>query len=502
VTSAGLVAAVDLGASSGRVMLGRVGPNELSVHPVARFGNDPVRTIDGLHWNILELYHQVLGGLRCAVREEPRLKSAAVDSWAVDYALLRGDRMLANPYHYRDQRTEAGVARAHGLVPPAELYARNGLQFLPFNTLYQLTADHLAGNLEGADSMLLIPDLLTYWLTGRKSAERTNASTTGLVDIHSGHWDTNLITRLGLPPTLFPTLVDAGSPIGPLLPAVASDIGATGELQIVTTGSHDTASAVAAIPMTSDDAAYISCGTWSLVGVELEAPVLSEASRKANFTNEGGVDGRVRYLRNVMGLWLLSESIRTWDRAGAGADLGALLAEAAHVQPGSVAVFDVDDPAFLAPGDMPTRIATHCAEHGLRPPRTPAEAVRSIIESLAGAYATTLRAAADLSGKNIRTVHIIGGGSQNQLLCQATADRTGLPLLAGPVEATAIGNVLVQARTQGLATGTLENLRALVAHSYAPTRYMPRNSTKSDPDCLPIASRPLAKEVFAARRAE
>ncbi|HEY5472970.1 MAG TPA: FGGY-family carbohydrate kinase, partial [Candidatus Limnocylindrales bacterium] len=363
-------------------------------------------------------------------------------------------------------------------------------------------ADHRAGNLEGADSMLLIPDLLTYWLTGRKIAERTNASTTGLVDIHDGNWDTNLITRLGLPLTLFPTLVDAGSPIGPLLPAVAADIGASGDLQILTTGSHDTASAVAAVPMTSDDAAYISCGTWSLVGVELEAPVLSEASRQANFTNEIGVDARVRYLRNVMGLWLLSESIRTWDRTGAAGGLAALLAEAAQVPSSSVSVFDVDDPSFLSPGDMPTRIGDHCAERGLRPPRTPAETVRSIIESLAAAYATTLRAAADLSGKNIRTVHIIGGGSQNQLLCQATADRTGLPVLAGPVEATAIGNVLVQARTQGLATGTLENLRALVADTYTPTRYLPRNSTKPDPNSHPIASQPTHKEVFAARHAE
>jgi rhamnulokinase len=476
-TATGVVAAVDLGASSGRVMLGRVGPNELSVHPVARFGNDPVRTIDGLHWNILELYRQVLGGLRAAVREEPGLKSAAVDSWAVDYALMSGDRMLANPHHYRDERTGPGVVTTHALIAPAELYARNGLQFLPFNTLYQLTADRLAGDLEGAESMLMIPDLLSYWLTGRKATERTNASTTGLLDIRTGQWDNILIARLGLPPTLLPTLVNAGSTIGPLLASVANEIGATTNLEVTAVGSHDTASAVAAVPMTSDDAAYISCGTWSLVGVELEAPVLSEASRQANFTNEGGVDGRVRYLRNVMGFWLLSESIRTWERAGTATNLTSLLAAASQVPPGMVAVFDVDDPRFLPPGDMPARIAAQCAEHDLPSPRTPAETVRSIIESLATAYARTLHAAADLSGKTIRTVHIIGGGSQNQLLCQATADRTGIPVLAGPVEATAIGNVLVQARTQGLATGTLENLRALVASTYPPTRYTPQNST-------------------------
>jgi rhamnulokinase len=475
-TAAGVVAAVDLGASSGRVMLGRVGPNELSVHPVARFGNDPVRTIDGLHWNILELYRQVLDGLRAAIREERGLRSAGVDSWAVDYALLRGDRMLANPHHYRDERTVEGVKATHALIAPAELYARNGLQFLPFNTLYQLTADRLAGNLDGAESMLMIPDLLTYWLTGRKITERTNASTTGLLDIGTGQWDDTLMARLGLPPGIFPKLVDAGSTLGSLLPAVASEIGATRGLEVVTTGSHDTASAVVAVPMTSDDAAYISCGTWSLVGVELDAPVLSEASRQANFTNERGVDSRVRYLRNVMGLWLLSESVRTWQRAGAATNLTSLLAAAAQVPPGSVAVFDVDDPRFLPPGDMPARIAAHCVEHGLEPPRTPAETVRSIIESLAAAYASTLRVAADLSGKTIRSVHIIGGGSQNQLLCQATAQRTGLPVLAGPVEATAIGNVLIQARTQGLATGTLENLRTLVADTHPPIRYTPQNS--------------------------
>lgn len=472
------MAAVDLGASSGRVMLGRVGPNELSVHPAARFANNPVAAIDGLHWNILELYRQVLAGLNAAIRQEPALASIGIDSWAVDYALLRGDRMLANPYHYRDHRTGAGVAATHALIAPAEIYAHNGLQFLPFNTLYQLSADRLVGDLEVAESMLLIPDLLTYWLTGRKVAERTNASTTGLLDIHTGRWNDTLIARLGLPRTLFPTLVDAGTTIGPLLPAVSNVIGATSGLQVVTVASHDTASAVVAVPMTSDDCAYISCGTWSLVGIELEAPVLSEASREANFTNECGVDGRVRYLRNVMGLWLLSESIRSWERAGTPVDLAALLAAAALVPPGSVALFDVCDPRFLPPGDMPTRIAAHCLDHGLRPAQTPAETVRNIIESLADAYASALRTAAELSGKEIRTIHIIGGGSQNQLLCQLTADSTGLPVLAGPIEATAIGNVLIQARTQRLATGTLDNLRALVAANFAPIRYTPRGARK------------------------
>ena len=468
-TSAGTVAAIDLGASSGRVMLGHVGHNELSVRSVARFANTPVRTIDGLHWNILDLYRGAIDGLRSAARDEPELLGVGVDSWAVDYALLRGQRMLGNPFHYRDGRTSAGVAGVHAEVSPAELYERNGLQFLPFNTVYQLAADELTD----ADSMLLIPDLITYWLSGEKVSERTNASTTGLVDVGRGEWDDDLIARLGLPRGLFPRLVHAGTHVGSVLPDVLAEIGAGHRIDVTAVGSHDTASAVVAVPMLSGNAAYISSGTWSLVGVELAGPVLSEASRAANFTNEGGVDGRVRYLRNVMGLWLLSESLRSWELAGQTFDLPGLLAQAG-AWTGPVTVFDVDDPRFLAPGDMPSRIRAYCREHDLREPATPVELVRSIVESLAEAYAHTLRVAAELSGTRIDTVHIVGCCSLNELLCQLTADHSGLPVLAGPVEATAIGNVLVQARAQGLVTGSLESLRTLVARAFAPRRYDPR----------------------------
>jgi len=473
----GSVAAIDLGASSGRVMLGQVGPNRLELHSVARFPNNPVRTIDGLHWNILELYRNALLGLQAAVREAPDLASVGIDSWAVDYALLRGDRMLGNPFHYRDERTAAGVRATHAVVPPAELYRQNGLQVLPFNTLYQLAADRAAGDLQVADSLLLIPDLLGFWLTGRRVAERSNASTTGLLHGTTdggSEWNTELLARLGLPRTLFPELVSAGDRLGPLLPGVTAEVGSD-RLQLVAVGSHDTASAVVAVPMLTDDCAYISSGTWSLVGVELPGPVLTEAGRAANFTNEGGVDGRVRYLRNVMGLWLLSESIREWQRGGDTVDLSALLAEAGALPAGTV--FDVDDDRFLAPGDMPSRIASFCTERGLAAPGSRAEFVRSIVESLAAAYARTLRSAAELSGQQIRTVHVVGGGSQNELLCQLTADHTGLPVQAGPVEATAIGNVLVQARAQGLVTGDLESLRALVHQAFPPRSYRPRLAT-------------------------
>ncbi|MGY4859073.1 rhamnulokinase [Cryobacterium sp. AP23] len=473
----GFVAAVDLGASSGRVMLGEVGPNRLELHSVARFPNNPVRTVDGLHWNILELYRNALLGLQAAVRESPGLASVGIDSWAVDYALLRGDRMLGTPFHYRDDRTAAGASATHALVPPAELYSQNGLQVLPFNTLYQLAADRSTGDLAVADGLLLIPDLLGFWLTGRRVAECSNASTTGLLHAGTGadaRWNDALISRLGLPRGLFPELVSAGESIGPLLPGVAAELGSP-RLELVAVGSHDTASAVVAVPMLTDDCAYISSGTWSLVGVELPAPVLTEASRAANFTNEGGVDGRVRYLRNVMGLWLLSESIRGWERDGEPIDLAALLAEAAAL-PGPGLLFDVDNARFLAPGDVPARIEAYFQEHGRRPPGSRAELVRSIVESLAAAYARTLRTITELSGRTIRTVHIVGGGSQNELLCRLTADYTGLPVLAGPVEATAIGNVLVQARAQGFVTGSLESLRDLVRRAYPPRSYQPSPS--------------------------
>lgn len=467
----GTVAAVDLGATSGRVILGHVEADGMRLEEVARFPNAPVRTPDGLHWSITELYRHVVEGLADAVRRAPGLLSIGIDSWAVDYALLREGRMLGEPYSYRDDRNLAAVEVVHERVSAAELYARNGLQHLPFNTLFQLTADRLAGALDQADSFLLIPDLLAFWLTGRSVAERTNASTTGLVEVGTGEWDTALMERLDIPPHLARGLVEPGTVLGPLLPSALRGTGAT-DARVTTVGSHDTASAVVAVPSTDREVVYISCGTWSLVGVELDRPVVTEAAREAGFTNEGGVDGRVRFLHNVMGLWLLTESVREWEKSGERVDLAELLAAAEHVT-GEVPVFDADDPVFLAPGGMPERIAAWFGERSLRSPGSRAELVRSILVSLAEAYARTIRAASELSGVPVRTVHLVGGGSQNTLLCRLTAQATGLPVVAGPVEATAIGNVLVQARAHGLVTGDLEALRALVARSFPVTHYTP-----------------------------
>jgi rhamnulokinase len=473
--SAGAVAAVDLGATSGRVVLGRVGPGRLDITDVHRFPNIPVRTRDGLHWNILELYRNVLDGLRKAVAAEPGLVSIGIDSWAVDYALLRRGRMVGTPYHYRDERTARGVASVQQVVDAADLYGSNGLQFLAFNTLYQLAVDRDDGLLDESTTMLLVPDLIAYWLTGVEQAERTNASTTGLLHVGTGSWDLSLVDRLGLPASLLPPLTDPGTRIGRLTADVAADLGA-GLVDVVAVGSHDTASAVVAVPMTARDAAYISSGTWSLIGVETDRPILTEESRRANFTNEGGVDGRTRYLRNVMGMWLVNECVNAWQRDGSGIDLPALVADAAAAP--TYVRFDVEHPSLVAAGDMPLRIAALAP--GLRGADRPV-VLRSILESLAVAYARTLDQLQQLTGIAIRTVHVVGGASQNPLLCQLIADRSGRQVLAGPVEATATGNILVQARAAGLLSGSLEDLRHLVARSTCPVEYAPARAATSTP---------------------
>lgn len=472
--SGGAVAAVDLGATSGRVIVGHVdqAAGTLELDHVARFPNGPVRLASGLHWDLTGLYRDLTRGLADAFRREPGVASIGVDSWAVDYGLLRGDRMLGEPFHYRDERNEAAVESVHRVVPFEELYRRNGLQFLPFNTVYQLAAEQASGCLALADSMLLVPDLIGFQLTGTRVAERTNASTTGLVGVETGDWDHELVERLGLESSVLPRLVSPGAALGGLRPEVAAELGAPAGVEVVAVGSHDTASAVVAVPMRPESAAYISCGTWGLVGVELEQPVTTDAAREANFTNEGGVDGRVRFLHNVMGLWLLSESLRWWERDGSSIDLPELLAQAAAVTT-ETPVFDANDPRFLAPGDLPGRIAEWCAERGVAAPQSRAEFARSIIESLAEAFAGAVRTASILSGVDVETIHVVGGGALNELLCRRTADRAGIPVLAGPVEATAIGNVLVQARAAGFAGADLESLRALVAASFQPKRYEP-----------------------------
>ncbi|MBO0679355.1 rhamnulokinase [Mycolicibacterium sp. S2-37] len=471
----GQLAAVDLGATSGRVMLADITLGSLDIRQVTRFANDPVwlwnRTRTAMHWDVPGLFGHICAGLAEAGRRADELVGVGIDSWAVDYGLLRDGSLLGLPFHYRDARCDDGVDAVHAVVSRPELHARNGLQFLPFNTVYQLAADT---NLDVADSALLIPDLIGYWLTGSRVTERTNASTTGLLGV-DGRWDAELTRLLGFPEGLFPPLAEPGTDLGPVLPELAGRIGLDSGPRVGTVASHDTASAVVAVPMAAESAVYISCGTWALVGVELTAPVLDEAARSANFTNEIGADGRVRFLRNVMGMWLLTESIRHWERDGDHVDLTALLDAAAQCPP-PVDVFDTDDAAFTAPGDMPARIAAWYTDRGLPAPTTPAETTRAVIESLAAAFADGVEAASRLSGTPADTVHIVGGGAKNRLLCQRVADLVGAPVVAGPVEATATGNLLIQARSHAMLSGDLEALRATVAAADVTERYLPQRS--------------------------
>jgi rhamnulokinase len=455
------VAAVDLGASGGRVMAGQVRAEGVELHEVYRFPNEPVAVGGTLYWDILRLYAEVRHGLAAAAGRFA-LAGVGIDSWGVDFGLLDASgALLGNPVHYRDARTTGVPSRVHAAVPAAELYALTGIQQLPFNTIYQLAATPM---LPHATTMLLIPDLLAYWLTGEAGAEITNASTTSLLEVRAQAWATEVIRKTGLPPRIFPPLRRPGEIIGPVI----EPNGPGSPLPVIAVASHDTASAVAAVPAAGADFAYISSGTWSLAGMELDAPVLTAASRAANFTNEAGVDGTIRYLRNLTGLWLLQQCLRCWP----GSSLDDLLAGAARV-PRLRFVIDPDDPAFVPPGDMPARIAAWLAGRGEAGPAGPAETVRCILDSMALGHRRAITEAQSLSGRHADVVHIVGGGARNALLCQLTADATGLPVIAGPAEATALGNVLVQARALGAAPGDLAGMRALIRSTQPLRSYSP-----------------------------
>ncbi|NJP68552.1 FGGY-family carbohydrate kinase [Streptomyces spiramenti] len=476
-------AAVDLGASSGRVVLGSVrpdadGPDALVLREAHRFPNRPVEVRGTLYWDVLDLYRGVLDGLRAAGRLTGGAGPAGVgiDGWAVDHGLLdENGNLLSNPVHYRDGRVAGTREELEALLPAAELYAATGIQHLPFNTVYQLLATRGTPAFREAHRVVLLPDLISYWLTGLLGTELTNASTTQLLDPRTGDWSPRVTEAIGLDTSLFPPLRRPGDPAGELLPEVLAGTGLPGPVPVTTVASHDTASAVAAVPAASPRFGYIATGTWSLAGVELDAPVLTEASRLANFTNELGLDSTVRHLRNIMGLWLLEECRRTWEAEGPPAPLADLLAQAALV-PGPGPVVDAGDPAFVAPGGMPARIAEACRRGGQRAPRDRAETVRCVLDSLALAHREAIADAERLSGRTVDVVHVVGGGARNELLCRLTADACGRPVVAGPAEAAAVGNVLCQARTAGIVPGGPDAGRALLRRALPLVRYRPRGS--------------------------
>jgi rhamnulokinase len=441
-------AAVDLGAESGRVMVGRISAGRATLELVHRFTNRPLRLPDGMHWNLLGLLEGVLGGLRQA-SSVTRLRGVGIDAWGVDYALLdRRGRVLGLPFHYRDGRTDGMVARAHERVSREDLYAVTGIQTMPINTVFQLFADAAATRAE-TERIALIPDLFGFWLTGELTNESTAASTTGLLDARTGKWARDIVRRLGLPAAPFQLdPVDPGVTLGPLLPDHQDAAGSAAGVAVHTVAGHDTASAFAAAPQRGARAAILSAGTWSLLGLELDQPILTADACAWNLTNERGVNGTIRLLCNVMGLWLLQQCRDRWRVSGRLYDYDELGRLAAAAAP-DVPLFDPDDSRFLAPGDMPLRIAEACRASGQTAPETPGGFARAILVSLACKYRLVLERIEQVSGRDVDVLHVVGGGARNELLCRLTADMLGRPVLAGPVEATALGNVLVQARATG-----------------------------------------------------
>ncbi|MDZ7802003.1 MAG: rhamnulokinase family protein [Trueperaceae bacterium] len=437
------VLSVDLGAESGRVWSVRLQGGRLTSHEVHRFRNRPVRVGDTLHWDVLSLWQDVRDGLEAALADGggPAPHALGIDAWAVDFGLLdRRGQLLGNPVHYRDARTRGMIERVASRLDPAAIFAETGIQFLPINTLYQLAALAEANDpqLEMAERLLLIPDLLHHWLTGRTATEFTNATTTQLYDAVEGRWSPTLLDALGLSDTLFPEVVPPGTQLGTYR-----------GVPVIAPATHDTASAVAGLPVTSGDVAYVSSGTWSLVGTEVTVPVRNEAALRANVTNEGGVAGTTRLLKNVMGLWILQQCRETWAREGAELTYGELVGLAEQAAP-LRSLVPVDHPDFLEPGDHPAIIARLCREHGEPIPQDRGAITRCVLESLALAYRRVLDVLAELTGRRFDVVHVVGGGSRNALLNRFTADAAGVPVVAGPAEATVLGNAAVQMMALGV----------------------------------------------------
>jgi rhamnulokinase len=469
-------AAVDLGAESGRVITGRLDGRSVALEVSHRFANRPVCLPDGLHWNLPQLFTDTLDGLARAA-QAGALRGIGVDAWGVDYALLDGSgRMLGLPFHYRDERTSDEVlTRAHALVSREDLYARTGIQIMAINTVYQLMAERDSGAAAAAQRIALVPDLINLWLTGELVNEATIASTSGLLEARSRSWALDLIARLGLPERPFTSdVTDPGCTIGRVLTRHGESAGTP----VHAVAAHDTASAFVGTPLRGDDAAVLSSGTWSLLGLEVHEPVLGEEAAGYNLTNERGLNGTIRLLHNVMGLWLLQECRRVWRQAGQALDYDELHRLACEASP-DVPLFDPDEPALLRSGDMPSLIVSACGAAGQAEPLGPGELVRSILVSLACKYRLVLEQLQRVTGRKVGVLHVVGGGIRNTLLCQLTADVLGLPVLAGPEEATALGNVLVQARACG-ELGGLAEMRELTAASVRLDRYEPADGRRDD----------------------
>jgi len=472
--------AVDLGASSGRVLAGLFNNGKLVLKELHRFWNGSVEQDDGLHWDIDQLFTEIKTGLKKGFETYgDAVQAIGVDTWAVDYGLLDADGKLLNqPFHYRDSRTDTMMSRVFRKIPQKEIYRRTGLQFMQFNTIYQLAAEVRAKRpeLQQAEQMLMIPDLLNYFLTGRAVNEYTNASTTQLFDAHQRAWDFDLIRKLNIPEKIFGEIIEPGTIIGSLTPELQKELG--GNAEVVAVGTHDTASAVAAAPLSSKNCAYLSSGTWSLMGLEEPEPIITDESAEYEITNEGGVCGTIRFLKNIGGLWLIQECRRNWAEQGEELGFGEIAELAMDADP-FMAFIDPDSMEFAQPCDMPTRIQIACERNGQRMPETKGEISRVVYESLAMRYRTVFQTLEKLHEQRLEALHIVGGGCQNKVLNQFTADALNRPVITGPIEATAIGNMVMQMIAESDISG-LEEGRAIIADSFGTETLKPENTTAWD----------------------
>lgn len=470
--------AVDLGAESGRVMLGRIADGRLTLEQMHRFSNGPVQEQGTLRWDFQRLLTEIKTGIGLAAKAaDGKVGGIGVDTWGVDFGLLGADgKLLEAPYHYRDSRTNGMMDKAFALMPKRRVYENTGIQFMQLNSLYQVLAMRLANSdaLAQTDRLLFMADLISYFLCGKAFGEYTLASTSQMMDMKTGQWSQPIFDELGLPMTIMPKITRPGAVVGSLTDAVAQEIGC-GKIPVIAVGSHDTASAVLGVPARGDTWAYLSSGTWSLMGVELPRAIVNDKTFQYEFTNEGGVENTIRLLKNIMGLWLVQECKRQWQRQGQDLSYGELTQMAAAAQP-FFGYVNCDNSDFLAPGDMPARINKCLADTGQKPTQDKGQMVRLVLESLALKYRSVLSAIEDVTGNTIDVLHLVGGGIQNELLCQFTADATGRKVIAGPIEATASGNILIQAKATGQIK-SVDEARQIVRNSFELKEYQPQNTT-------------------------
>ncbi len=470
--------AFDFGAESGRAILGTLSETNIKLEEIHRFPNRQIQVFGHIHWDILSLFDELKKGLTQTIKKRGKeLTGIGVDTWGVDFGLVgRDDQLLGFPYCYRDTRTQGIMDEAFKNVPRDELYAITGIQFMQFNSIFQLLSMVITNHplLEVAESLLFMPDLFNFLMTGQKFSEYTIASTSQLLNAKTRRWDASLMDQMGLPELTAP-LVEPGTVVGPLLPEIVAETGVM-PVDVIAPACHDTASAVAAVPGASDNWAYLSSGTWSLIGVETTEPIITDASLRNNFTNEGGVDQKIRFLKNVMGMWLIEACRRVWQRENLPVEYGHLLQLASESKP-FTAIIDPDDMTFLRPQDMVKAILDFCRRTDQPVPMNQGAFVRVILESLALKYRFIIEKINDMRGVSIDTLHIVGGGSQNEMLNQFTANATGIPVVAGPIEATALGNVIVQAVAKNV-LGSIQEGRELVSRSFQLKRYEPEDRTR------------------------